>query len=64
MITYSEKERVFKLDTANTSYIIGIVDDENFIGHVYYGKKLKDIDVTYLLKTWEYPFVPSIIHAN
>lgn len=59
MITYNEKERVFKLDTANTSYIIGIVDDENFIGHVYYGRKLKDIDVTYLLKTWEYPFVPS-----
>ena len=39
MITYQEKERIFKLDTPNTSYMIGIVDEENFIGHIYYGKR-------------------------
>ena len=38
---YFEKERIFKLDTPNSSYVIGIVDKENFVGHVYYGKKLK-----------------------
>ena len=41
-ITYFEKERIFKLDTPASSYVIGIVDKENFVGHVYYGKKLRD----------------------
>ena len=36
-ITYNEKNRIFKLDTPNTSYCIGVVDEENFLGHVYYG---------------------------
>ena len=35
-ITYFEKERIFKLDTPGSSYVIGIVDKENFVGHVYY----------------------------
>ena len=38
-ITYFENERIFKLDTENTSYVIGIVDTEGFVGHAYYGKK-------------------------
>lgn len=59
MISYNEKERTFKLDTPNTSYMIGIVDEENFIGHIYYGKRLKDADAVYLMRTGEPPFVPS-----
>ena len=59
MITYSEKERVFKLDTPNTSYMIGIVDEENFVGHIYYGKRLKEAEAAYLLRTEEPPFVPG-----
>ena len=59
MITYNEKERVFKLDTPNTSYMIGIVDEENFVGHIYYGKRLKEAEAAYLLRTEEPPFVPS-----
>ena len=61
MITYKEKEHVFKLDTPNTTYMIGIVDDENFVGHIYYGRKLKDADAFYLMRTEEPPFVPSKI---
>ena len=41
MITYNENERVFKLDTPNTTYMIGIVDEENFVGHIYYGRDRK-----------------------
>lgn len=59
-ITFNEKNRTFKLDTKNSSYIIAIVDEEGFIGHVYYGKKLPDDDVTYLLRTEENPKVPSV----
>lgn len=59
MIHYNENERTFKLDTPNTSYMIGIVDEEGFIGHIYYGRKLRDSDVAYLMRTQEAPFVPS-----
>lgn len=59
MITYNEQKRIFKLDTANTTYMIGIIDSESFIGHIYYGKRLKEADASYLLRTEEPPFVPS-----
>ena len=58
-ITYNEKNRLFKLDTPNTSYCIGVVDEENFLGHIYYGRRLLDDQLTYLLRTQEAPFVPS-----
>ena len=58
-IAYFEKERVFKLDTENTSYVLGIVDEDNYVGHIYYGKKLQSHDVAYLMRTEEPPFVPS-----
>ena len=54
-ITYFEKERIFKLDTPDSSYVIGIVDKENFVGHVYYGKKLRDANIAYLLRTGQIP---------
>ena len=52
-ITYFEKERIFKLDTKNTSYVIGIVDAEGFVGHAYYGKKLAEADIAYLMRIYE-----------
>lgn len=58
-ITYNEQTRVFKLDTAHTTYCIGIVDEENFVGHIYYGRKLTEDNLAYLLRTAEPPFVPS-----
>lgn len=58
-IIYNEKNKSFQLDTENTSYVIGIVDAENFAGHAYYGKKLGNDDVTYLLRTNEAPFTPE-----
>lgn len=59
-ISYIEKEKIFKLDTPHTSYIIGIVDEEQFIGHCYYGAAISDSDVSYLMRTDEPPFVPSV----
>ena len=52
-IRYFEKERVFKLDTQKTSYVIAIVDKEGFVGHAYYGKKLEEADVAYLTRMYE-----------
>ena len=51
---------LFKLDTPNTSYIIGIVDDEGFVGHIYYGAKLNDYRTDHILRINENPFVPSL----
>ncbi|MDE6882424.1 MAG: alpha-galactosidase [Lachnospiraceae bacterium] len=58
-INYNEQNRVFKIDTEHTSYCIGIVDEENFVGHIYYGRKLSDDNLVYLMRTMEQPFVPS-----
>ena len=59
-ITYNEQLKIFKLDTANTSYMIGIVDEEQFVGHIYYGAKIRMQDAVYLMRTAENPLVPSI----
>ena len=58
-VTYFEKERIFKLDTPNTSYLLGIVDEENFIGHIYYGKRLQGHDIAYRMRTQEAPLTES-----
>jgi len=59
-IQFLAAERLFKLDTPNTTYIIGVVDDEGYLGHVYYGAKITEgCGLGYLLRTGEAPFVPS-----
>lgn len=59
-ISYLEKQKLFKLDTPKTTYIIGIVDQEGFLGHVYYGKRLKGIrGAEELMRTLEGPFTPE-----
>ncbi len=42
-IQYYENEKIFKLDTPNTTYLIGIVGKDRFLTHLYYGKRLSDI---------------------
>ena len=58
-IRFIEKDKVFKLDSKDISYIIAIVDEEQFVGHVYFGKKILDENVNYLLRIDEPPYVPS-----
>ncbi|MGN0141492.1 MAG: alpha-galactosidase [Roseburia sp.] len=58
-IQFDAEKKIFKLDTANTSYVIALADEENFIGHAYYGGRISDTDVSYLMRTDEPPFVPS-----
>ena len=63
MISYDSRHQIFKLDTPSTSYIMGIADNA-YLGHVYYGKKLFDTDLSYLLRTEEAPLVPSVFPAE
>ena len=58
-ITYFENSKTFKLDTCNTTYMIKIVDDEGFILHLYYGRRLSDEKTDDLCRIEEHPFVPS-----
>lgn len=58
-IQFLKEHNIFQLDTANTSYLIGIADEEKFLGHIYYGSKIRPGDASYLLRTGEPPYVPS-----
>lgn len=59
MIKYYEENNVFKLDTPNTSYLIGIADGK-YVGHIYYGEKISSPNAEYLMRIYEPPFVPSV----
>lgn len=43
MISYNKKDRVFKLDTKNTTYAFGFASDFALV-HIYYGKKIRSIN--------------------
>ncbi len=57
-ITVDEKRQVFLLHTENTTYGMAVVDGR-FLEHLYYGGRLEDTDIRYLLRTDEAPLVPS-----
>lgn len=57
-IIYDEARRIFKLDTANTTYLIGLTR-EGYVGHIYYGKRLTHACGAYRLRTEERPFTPA-----
>ena len=58
-IIFDEQNRVFKLDTPNSSYMIKIADTDGFILHMYYGRRLSDIKTDDLCRLEQHPFVPS-----
>lgn len=58
-ITFCNERRLFKLDTANTTYMIGLTE-EGYLGHIYYGKKLQKAGGLYCLRTAEPPYTPSV----
>ncbi len=59
-ITFNEKDRIFKLDTPKSTYMIKIADEEKFVLHLYYGKRLSDDCVGDLCRLEEMPQVPSV----
>ncbi len=46
-IQYFENEKIFKLDTSGSTYILR-VDKGNYVTHLYYGAPIEDYDVRYL----------------
>ena len=57
-IQFIEDQKLFRLSAGDVEYVIGIADD-NYVGHVYFGKRLDDDRCGYLMRTGESPFVPS-----
>ncbi|WP_322198891.1 alpha-galactosidase [Acutalibacter intestini] len=47
-ITFDEKNKVFRLDTKTSSYAM-MVFEENYLIHLYYGPKIPDTDLQYLM---------------
>ena len=43
MISFDCKNKTFKLDTPNTSYVIGVVDFDQLV-NLYYGDKIADTE--------------------
>lgn len=58
-IKYLEKERLFKLDTPDSSYVCGLFDKEGFLLHLYYGSRISDDDIRYMSRIYAYPFSPD-----
>ena len=59
-IIYDRERNIFKLDTARTSYLIGVTDD-GYVGHIYYGRRLRHVGGKHLLRTEEMPFTPAVL---
>ena len=57
-IFYNEKARSFKLRAKDTDYMLQVIEGE-YLGHVYYGKKVPDDDLSYLFRFDESPFTPA-----
>lgn len=57
-ISYNEQDRIFRLDTPHSTYLIGLVDEEGFLAHLYYGRRIPDDDLRYLLRLDGGPYVP------
>ena len=53
-------KKLIKIDTKRTSYVIGAVDEEMFLGHIYYGALLNDYHLAHTLRILEPPFIPSL----
>lgn len=58
-IIFDETNKVFLLNTKNTTYGIAVTDGM-YLNHLYYGRKLEDTNIRYLLRENEPPFIPSV----
>ena len=58
-ITYYEQERIFKLDTPCTTYMMQVADEDGFLVHLYYGRRIRSHKLDDLARLNRYPFMPS-----
>ena len=51
-ICFDESKKIFKLDTKNSTYAIKIYEG-GYLLHIYYGKKLNDTNIDFLIPQGE-----------
>ncbi len=59
-VTYNERERMFRLDTPRTTYLLCVTGGRRLVGHVYYGPTVPDDNMGYLLGMGEEPVSPGM----
>ena len=62
-VCYCEKNRVFALHTAHTTYQMKVADYGYFM-HLYYGDRLLDADTSYLIRYYDRGFSPNPNEAD
>ncbi len=55
MIIFNEAQKLFKLETPESTYAI-LISKKGYVAHAYYGPKIGDDDVGYLTRQYEYGF--------
>ncbi len=58
-ITYQRENKIFRIDTKNTTYAFCITN-LNMVEHLYYGKRVGDCDLTYLSNRQIYTFSATL----
>ena len=58
MITFDKQSKLFRLDTAASTYCI-LISEKGYLAHAYYGRKIGEDDVGYLTRQMEYGFSDS-----
>ena len=53
-VQFEEQRRVFKLDTAHTTYMMGVTK-EGYLGHLYYGERVEHFCAQDAFRMAEYP---------
>ena len=41
-VSFHESSQVFRLDTPGATYMISLVDEERFLAHLYFGRRIPD----------------------
>ncbi len=58
-IQYFEDNRVFKLDTNKSTYLIHILGEENLVSHIYFGRKIESHEINYMIYFGDNPKSPA-----
>lgn len=62
-IIFDKQQDVFKLDTPNSSYVMGLAD-HRWLGHIYYGSRLETTALSWALHLDKPPYTPEKLNAE
>lgn len=57
-IAFDKNQQIFHLQSKGMSYIIQVLK-QNYLAHLYWGKKIRSLDLSYLIRFQDRPFAPN-----